>query len=484
MKPTAQLTLRPDPSRVIAKFFIPGLEDVGATGSRAGSVIDRVLLVEERDIESTLATVVDQFKGRHADLLSLFDAHADKIVSLINGSVDLTPARRRLLGAAFTHEYAIEGACVSNPSIVLHPEQSADRGGARFIMSVRGIGEGHCSSIGFRTGFVTDTGALSLDTPSPYARTAMGTAGLHHRSAFHERLVDLGHDFEDVSRFLSLVPPTFDDEQLAHALDQLRTDVEQRMTSSFMADVHDLSQWSYEVSFPDDTEISEMVLWPHAPPEYHGMEDARFVQFTHDDGDITYFGTYTAFDRQTTSVQLLETRDFRTFASSPVVGPAAVGKGLALFPRKVGGRYFALTRSDRQTNGVASTTDLRHWENETVIHAAHLPWELLQVGNCGSPLETPEGWLVLTHGVGPMRTYSIGALLLDLDDPTRVIAHTPEPLITPDIAIRDGYVPNVVYSCGAIIHNDHLVLPYGVTDQWIVMSTFRMQDVMSAFTSH
>ena len=237
------------------------------------------------------------------------------------------------------------------------------------------------------------------------------------------------------------------------------------------------------MEFPERTQLSERVLWPHAAAERHGMEDARFVRFVDDGGEVEYHATYTAFDGSDTTIQLLSTTDFASFAISPTAGVAARGKGLAIFPRKVGGRYVALSRSDRETNEIASSDDLHCWGEPRTIQAPERPWELLQLGNCGSPIETDEGWLVLTHGVGAMRTYAVGAVLLDLDDPSRVLRRTSTPLLSPGLERRQGYVPNVVYSCGAFVDGDLLVVPYGVGDQWIAVAKVPVRRLLDSMTS-
>ena len=472
--------LLPNSARVVARLFVPGLEEVGPTGSRAGAVIDRILKLSERAVEEAVADVEARFSFRHRDLGAIFDANADKVITLLDPDIALSPVRRRFLGACFTHEYSVEAAALCNPSMVLFPDTDATRD-AQFVMSVRGIGEGHRSSIGFRTGTITTSGTVSIDTPSPYAHTVSGTPGRHHRSVFHYKLDLLGDDFENVAHVLNSLPPTFDDATLTTALDAVAADVAiRRLTPTTIAHITALAHWSYEVRFPADTAISERVLWPSAPPEFHGMEDARFVRFVGDDGAITYYATYTAFDRRDISVQLLETTDFVTFSSSPVAGAAAAGKGLALFPRKVQGRYLALTRADRETNGIASSDDLHHWANSETLQAPRESWEVLQLGNCGSPVETSHGWLVLTHGVGPVRTYTMGALLLDLDEPTRVLRRATLPLLAAGTQHRDGYVPNVVYSCGAVAHGDTLVIPYGVSDERISIATVSVDELVAA----
>lgn len=477
------IEMLPDDSRVVARLFVPGLEEVGPTGSRAGAVIDRVLNLSEEQVVDALMDVIERFSARHRNLLDLFTRHADRVLTLLEPDLVLSDERRALLGACFTHEYSIESAGLCNPSIVLMPETGSDDGGVRFVMSVRGIGEGHRSSIGFRTGWITREGSVLIDQLSPHAFSVTGTPGLHHRSVLHSKLDNLGVDFGSLAAFIGTLPPVFDDAALALAISTAANDLSTpHLDSVMVGHITELTRWSYVAEFPDDSHLSERVLWPHAPPEFHGMEDARFVRFVADDGEVTYYGTYTAFERGNISLQLLETRDFRTFSSTPMAGSAASGKGLALFPRKVNGRFWALTRADRETNGIASSDDIRHWPISHELQFPHEPWEVLQLGNCGSPIEVDEGWLVITHGVGAMRTYRLGALLLDKEDPTRVIRRAEHPILEPLGDRQDGYVPNVVYSCGAAAHGDTLVLPFGVGDQRISICTMSIRELIAFMT--
>lgn len=473
------IQIRPDPGRVVERLFVPGLEVVGPSGSRAAAVVDRVLRLDEDEVNRLLGDVLARFGPRHRDIEAAFDAHAEQVVSLISPEMDVSPARFALIGACFTHECTPEAAAACNPSMVLMDE--SPEGGARFLMSLRGIGEGHLSSIAFRTGTISADGTVALDEPSPFATTAPPRPGIHYRSVFYAKLDVLTEDFTNISRLLGTLPPTFDDAALAEALAVATADVTfHPLDTSTQIQLTELSRASYTSEFPDETEVSERVLWPSAPIEHQGMEDARFVRFTEDDGSVTYYATYTAFDHLHIHIQLLKTQDFRRFEMSPIAGAAAEGKGLALFPRRINGRYVALTRSDRESNGIASSDDMRHWPSHQSLQVPTHGWEVLQLGNCGSPIELDEGWLVLTHGVGPMRTYGIGALLLDRDDPTRVIGRTSQPILSPTGSHQDGYVPNVVYSCGGLVHRRTLVLPYGVGDQWIEIATAPVDEILAA----
>ena len=477
---STRIDLQPDHSRVIARLFVPGREDVGPGDSRAAPVIDRILQLPESEVEAAMVDVERRFAGRHADLDQLFSDHAAMVISRIDENVTLSSARQLLLGAAFTHEYSIEGAALCNPSAVLHPVQRGD-GSVAFVVSVRGIGEGHRSSIGFRTGSLTAEGDIVIDPPGPFPRTGTAGPGLHHRSVFHLKLAEMDDDRENAAHVLDPLSARFDDDELERRISSLVADeATRRQPSTTIANLRDLAAASYRTSFAPASDVSERVLWPHVAAERHGMEDARFVRFVHDSGGVTYYGTYTAFDGTNIAQHLLETTDFRTFDVSPMAGQAAAGKGLALFPRKIQGRYAALSRSDRESNAIAFSSDVRCWEESTSLQVPTRAWEILQLGNCGSPIETEAGWLVLTHGVGAMRTYSIGAILLHLDEPERVLATTELPLIGPGTEHRDGYVPNVVYSCGGFAHHDTLVLPYGIGDQAISFTTLSITGLIQS----
>ena len=473
------IELRPDVARVIARFFVPGREDMGVGDSRAAPVAHRIMALDEQQVDAAMADVDQRFAHRHRDLHGLLREHAALMMSRIESGAGLSTARHLLLGASFTSEYAIEAAALCNPSAVLHPAQDGD--GVRFVMSVRGIGEGHRSSIGFRTGRVALDGTVSVDPAGPFPQTASATPGLNHRDVFHAKLAELGDDRENAAFVLDPLPLQFDDRELAARIESLHADLATRPhTAATIAKLRVLAESSYRVEFPTTTELSERVLWPQAPAERQGVEDARFVRFTDDAGIVTYYGTYTAYDGANIAQQLITTTDFVSFSMAPMAGAAAMGKGMALFPRKIAGSYVALSRSDRETNAVAFSTDLHCWPDSTSVQLPVRAWEVLQLGNCGSPIETDAGWLVLTHGVGPMRTYALGALLLDRHDPERVLATLDEPFLTPSAERRDGYVPNVVYTCGGFAVGDTLVLPYGVADQTIAVATLSIGQLIGA----
>ncbi len=472
--------LKSDASRVVSRLFIPGQELVGGSESRASGAVERILALSELEVEHGMDDLMRRFDRRHPNLTDVFESNAERVSDYVTAPI--SDRRKQLLGAAFTHEYAIEGAAICNPSIVAAPDQrGALPGELRVVLSYRAIGEGHRSSIVFRSGLVNTTGELVLDAARPFPVAPPATATTLNRELFHSLLGDRGIDGETAASVLDSLPDEFDPTALSLATERLRTQGDTRLNATEVAAVLDLLAASfYQITFDPAIDLSRRVLWPAAPNEAVGMEDARFVQF--DDGTSSrYLASYTAFDGQAVSQQLLETDDFAHFTSSPLAGAGARNKGLAFFPRKVNGQYLALSRFDRETNAIAQSSNGLHWEPIVTAQRPMGTWEILQLGNCGSPIELDAGWLVIIHGVGPMRTYGIGALLLDLDDPTKVIGQLPRPLLIPADDEQDGYVPNVVYSCGSLVHNETLYLPYGIADQSIGYATFRVPELLAAF---
>jgi predicted GH43/DUF377 family glycosyl hydrolase len=474
--------LEPRPDRVVTRLFVAGQELVGGGEGRASDVVARILALDEASVVEQLDELLARFAGRHRDLVGSFRHHAHRIENRLGADDQLSDARWLLLGASFTHEYSIEAAALCNPSIVAHPDQSGvPAGSLRFVMTVRGIGEGHRSSIGFRTGTVAAEGTVVIDAPGCFAEAGNPEPEPLDRLVLHAGLEELGIDGESAAWVLGGLDARFTIDQLDGRLRLLETQSDTRDNAfSVAAHVRAIASCSYRTTFSDESTLAERVLTPAMPAEANGLEDARLVRFTEDDGTVTHYATYTAFDGHRVSQQLLQTDDFAEFTSMPLVGPAAADKGMALFPRRIAGRAVALSRHDRQTNALAFSDTLARWEEPTTIQVPRRGWEVVQLGNCGPPIETDAGWLVLTHGVGPMRTYTIGAILLDLDDPTKVLGELPLPLLAPTPDERDGYVPNVVYSCGSLVHGDLLVVPFGISDTAIGFATAEVADVLDA----
>ncbi len=475
--------LRPDASRTVSRLFVPGQETLIRGDSRAKAVIDRVLGMSEDEVDRTLARTKGRFGGRFRDLDSTLERNFGLVAHRLGGEIRVSAARRRLIGAYFTQQYALEAAALFNPSIVPHPDQAGcGSGELRFVMSLRAVGEGHLSSIEFRTGTISSESAISIDEPGSFPGTGHSRPGVCDRGVFQGKLAEFGHVGEDAQLLCSLLPRRFGMAELDAAIGELSRQQTTRGDSTALVDrVRWAAASSYVVEFDEEHALSERVLWPGGPAESRGMEDARFVRFA-DGEDLTYYATYTAFDGSGVASHLLETTDFRTFTVSQLAGPATRNKGMALFPRRIGGRYAALSRWDRESNAIAYSGDRHRWGPAVTLQAPERPWELIQLGNCGSPIETPAGWLVFTHGVGPMREYAIGAILLDLDEPERLIAALPEPLLVAEESERDGYVPNVVYSCGSMLHGGTVVLPYGCSDSSVRIATVDLAQLLGELT--
>lgn len=474
--------LAAEPSRVITRLFVPGQEGFEYQQSRAGGVLARILTLDEDEVRSSLDDVVARFDGRHRDLVGTFGRHARELADRLDPHRELSEVRMLLLGATFTNEYAIEGAALCNPSMVAHPDQAGTpAGGLRFVMSVRGIGEGHRSSIGFRTGVIDAAGRAIIDDPAPFATVGAATPALLDAAVFRSELARLDDAGEVTGYVLDALGERFTRAELDARLAKVETQLSTRgRAAETISVIRTIAERTYAIEFADDIPLSERVLWPSIDAEQAGMEDARFVRFTDDDGSVTWHATYTAYSGSHISQQLLATTDFQSFTSTPIVGRAAANKGLALFPRRIRGRFAALSRSDRESNTIAYSDHLSVWPSAHPCQQPTQAWESVQLGNCGPPIETDAGWLVLTHGVGPMRTYRIGAMLLDLDDPTRILGRLRQPLLSPAPDEQDGYVPNVVYSCGGLVHADTLVLPYGIGDAAIGIATVPLPELLAA----
>jgi predicted GH43/DUF377 family glycosyl hydrolase len=476
------LRLHADPRRVIAKLFVPGHPEP-KSGRQVSDAVGHVLALDDDGVSDGLSELLGRFGTRHRDLTATFEHHADRVANRLPDGKELSPERRMLLGATFTHEYSIEAAALCNPSFVPAPDQSGARPGSLDLaMSTRGIGEGHRSSVGFRAASVDEQGCVTVEPTGAFAEMGTVSSATLHADAFRGMARRIRDDVEATTWVLDALGDEFTRDQLDSRLAQLEDQGDTRPgVGKTVRRLRSLASRGYCVEFDASTRLDERVLYPVAEAEVNGVEDARFVQFE-DSGRSTYYATYTAYDGRDIALQLLETSDFCTFETSPLQGPAARNKGLALFPRRIDGRFAALSRFDGTSNAVALTDDIRHWPTASPLVGETRLWSAIQVGNCGPPIETDAGWLVLTHGVGPMRTYSIGACLLDLEDPTRMIGELASPLLSPGPDERDGYVPNVVYSCGAVRHGANLVIPYGIGDSSIGFASADIDTVLGAMT--
>ncbi len=465
-----------DPGRVIAQLHLPGSPD------RIERVIGRVLALSERAAASLLDDVMLDFAERHRDINQVFMSHVESIRDHLPADTPLSETKQKLIGAFFTKEYSIESAALFNPSIIPHPDQSGLKSGdLRFILSLRATGEGHISSIVFRSGILSGDNLFSLDPVSDYVETPTLVLNPDYDCHLFElKLNEMSACNETTAWVLDHLPEWFTYNALKEKLDEFRNhhpDLNQRQIET-ISHIDWLAHSNYETTFPAEYPISERVIFPVSKNESSGIEDARFVRFTEDDGEVIYIATYTAYNGFNILPQLIETRDFITFNVSTLNGQAVQNKGMALFPHKINGRYVMLSRQDGENNRIMFSDHLHFWQESEIIQEPTRPWEFIQIGNCGSPLETEAGWLVLTHGVGPMRQYSIGAMLLDLEHPEKIIARLENPLLTPHEEEREGYVPNVVYTCGAIIHNNELVIPYAMSDIHSGIATVSVEELI------
>lgn len=454
---------------VITRPFLPGGED------RTVHLFERVGRLSDEQVGLILSRVIDDFHHRHNDIEAVFNDHFEAaLATLKNAGMEdvveesrLSDSRRLLIGSYFTMEYSVASAALFNPSIVPHPNQSnVPNGSLRFIMSLRATGEGHISSIVFRTGLIHSDHTIDVDPPGPFThRARVSPNRLYVKQLFQRKLLDIAINESAVHLVMNRLPEKFTMVELEHAISEARREESMEPQSEETIDsMLWLARENYELRLHSGVDVSEIVFFPQSENESRGLEDLRLVPFVDDDGSKSLIGTYTAYNGYRVLPQLMQMTDFRNIRIHTLNGDCAQNKGMALFPRRINGHYCMCSRIDGENHYIMYSDILQFWETAEILQAPKHPWEFIQVGNCGSPLETPAGWLLLTHGVGPMRSYCIGAMLLDLDDPLKVIGHLEEPLLMPTEEEREGYVPNVVYSCGALIHNEYLYLPYAMSD--------------------
>jgi len=472
------IVLKPDPSRVLFRPFNP----VG--DERPLRILARVLALPEPEVVQVLAQVMTEFKTRHQRLLDYFLVRYQAVRRLLPTDQQLSDERKYLIGAYFTHEYSLEAAALFNPSIVPHPDQTGlPEGTLRFVLSLRATGEGHISSITFRTGTVDGQGKIQVHVPSRYVTTPDHIPPTtYNKGIFWHQLQELGLIDNITETILKNLRDSFTVDELSQEIQYLRRYAQHRNTDfdRTASRLLNVARSNYEVIYLPEQALTERVIFPNAPSESNGIEDARFVRFVEEDGVATYVATYTAYDGRVTIPQLLETSDFLHFRVCTLNGPEVQNKGMALFPRRIRGQYVMLSRQDAENLYLMYSDDLHFWHTKVPLLKPTYSWEFLQIGNCGSPIETERGWLVISHGVGPMRKYSIGAFLLDLEDPSRVIGRLPQPLLSPDESEREGYVPNVVYSCGSLVHAGKLILPYAMSDTASSFATVPLVDLLNA----
>jgi predicted GH43/DUF377 family glycosyl hydrolase len=474
-----KVMLKPDPSRVLLRPFTPG------DHQRIQSIVKSILVISESEVGPLLDEISSKFSRRHQEIKGLFLGRFEHLRKIISVEHKLSDQRKLLIGSYFLSEFAVESAALFNPSIVPDLNQGGLPPGAlRFVLSLRATGDGSISSIVFRTGIihsnhrievVAATGDIVEPNQIPH--------NLYHKEIFERTCLEHGLDSERTHRVLQGLPDSFHLKELLVAVDSELKEFPNiegdKVRQETLERISMLAKSNYSVQFPPAQGLSERVIFPVTRSQRNGIEDARFVRFRNDDGTHVYFATFTAFDGQLGIPQMLETSDFLLFQLMTLNGPAVKNKGMALFPRKINGSYAMLSRQDSENVYLMFSDHVRFWYESRVLLKPVFPWELVQIGNCGSPIETKAGWLVLTHGVGPGRVYSIGACLLDLDDPSKVIGRLRDPLLKPIPSEWEGNVPNVVYSCGALLHDDVLFIPYGVSDYAARFATVQLDELLA-----
>lgn len=454
--------LEPDATRVLIRPFVPN-------ANRVVKILARIASQPDRDAEEYLNKIMADFANRHIEVENTFLERYNTIKHYQFTDLEPTYTRKLLIGSYFTSEYSLESAALFNPSMVPHPDQTGlSTGYTRFIMSLRAVGEGHISSVTFREGTIDTQCNVSVNQPTRFVDTPEHIVNsAFNKKVLHQKLVDMGFAGAYTQKVFSLLPEQFTIQDLEAAVGEVHQQYPEMLHThkTDLRNLYWLARANYDIQFDAGVPLSGRVLFPHSPSEKNGIEDARFVRFIDENGEVTYYGTSTAWDGKTVLPQLIATKDFLTFGMRTLNGEVAKNKGMALFPRKINGKFAMISRQDNENIYIMFSNHLQFWRKSQVLVKPAYPWEYYQMGNCGAPLETEEGWILLTHGVGAMRRYAIGAVLLDKTDPTKVIGRTRYPILIPNENEREGYVPNVVYSCGAMIHNDKIVVPYAMADR-------------------
>ncbi len=475
------ILFEPDSSRVIARFLY-------TTPERSAALIVRILNMPEKQQQEALTQVLRDYSKRHRSISRIFEKHFNRLADLfIELKIDphsLSMLQKVLIGSYFTMEYSIEASAFFNPSMIEDPDQSevaADE--KRIIISFRATGEGHISSVVFRSGLINAQNKITIEQAGKMLEAPEHVKKhIYKKTSFIRKLEEMQNSScTAYSVIMTKLTETFTYEELKRYVEETRAVVSSDAENLILLnEIMWLASSHYEIDFSIDTAISERVIFPIADTEIKGIEDARFVRFTAPDGEVTYYATYTAYDGNSILPKLLLTKDFYHFKIMPVHGEVAQNKGMALFPRKINGKYAMLCRIDGVNNYIAFSENINVWREANLLQTPQYTWEFVQMGNCGSPIETPDGWLVITHGVGPVREYVLGVSLLDLEDPSKVIGRLPTPLLIPNSTEREGYVPNVVYSCGSMIHNDNLIIPYAMSDHASTYATVNVAELLAA----
>ena len=475
------VVLKPDQTRVLLRPFSPG------DSQRAGRIIARIMSLPEKQVGPLLDEISAEFSQRHQQIHQLFLERFEQVRGKYVPEEDLSEQRRLLIGSYFLAEYSLESAALFNPSIVPHTDQTSLPAGAlRFILSLRATGEGHISSITFRSGIIYPNHRIEVLDPGGFLTEPRQIPNpAYEKLSFTRKLFELGLNGKFARQVMNRLGDSFSMQDLRGVID---AELDKEGQSwEFAHESHHaargilmLAQSNYEVQFQPEQQLSERIIFPATPSQRNGIEDARFVRFQNDDGSYIYYATFTAFDGKVIMPELMETADFLRFRFITLNGPAVQNKGMAIFPRKINGLYAMLSRQDNESIYLMFSSNIYFWNKCKLLFKPTFPWELVQIGNCGSPIETDAGWLVLSHGVGPIRKYCIGAFLLDREDPCKVIGRLREPLLQPNQDEREGYVPNVVYTCGALLHRGELIIPYGLADHATGFATVPVDRVLAA----
>lgn len=474
-----EVRLSPDQGRVV-------LRPLGLPSDHEyAKIIRRVLALPEPEVQRLLEQVLEEFSSRHRRVSQRLSARFLQLERFLPPGGGISEARRLLIGSYFMFEYSAESAALFNPSILPHPDQSGlPPGSLRFLLSLRSTGEGHVSSISFRSGVLDARNAVSVDPASRFlSEPELIENPTYHKALFGRKVAEMGLAGAWAERVLGGLGDFFTLQELKRALQAVLREAApgRRIEDDDTAKgLWLLALSNYEIRFPADQELSERIIFPVTPTQSNGLEDVRLTAHRDDAGKTVYYATYTAYDGRNVLPQLFETEDFRSFKFATLNGPGVQNKGMALFPRRIAGRFAMLSRQDGENIFLMYSDNVHFWGESRLILSPVQPWEFMKLGNCGSPIETDDGWLVLSHGVGPMRKYCLGAFLLDRDDPSQVIGRLRRPLLSPEGAEREGYVPNVLYTCGALVRDEQLVLPYGMSDRVTGFAVISINEIMAA----
>ncbi len=461
-----QTKIKSDPKKVILQYFNVG------NPNRIHNVLHRINLLSDSDLQNELFDIEKRFEGRHKFFNDILYNNFLKVEKYIDNPEKISKEKKMVIGAYFSKEYSIEAASLFNPSIVLHPDQSKLKPKtSRFILSLRATGEGHISSIEFKTGIIDERNEIIFDKESRFSTLPENdNTKIFNRKFIKENIKLANNDF------LQKFPETFTYEEAENIINKFSPEDYLKYEHQ-IENILDIIDSNYKIRFSHESDLNERVIFPLSKMESHGLEDLRLVRFSENIGDNIYYGTYTAYDGHKFRTQLLETQDFNEFEIHTLHGAAIQDKGMALFPRKINGKYVITSRQGGENMQIMYSDDLYKWEKFEQLQTPKESWQFVQLGNCGSPIETEEGWLLITHAVGKFREYSIGALLLDLDNPSKIIGNLKYPLLQPNDEEREGYVPNVLYSCGSLVHNENLIIPYAMSDSYTGFANVKLSDL-------